>query len=370
MKMDKLPLLVIAAGGTGGHMFPAQALAEEMMRRGWRVKLMTDVRGVEYAGGFPHVTEVEHVHSATPSHKGIGAKLKVPFQILKGIWMARHSMKCDRPVVVVGFGGYATVPVMLAAGRLKIPRIIHEQNGVLGRVNRKFAARVDAVACGTWPIELPKNVKGLDIGNPVRRAILEKKEAAYIAPGDWPMSLLVIGGSQGAHILSKTVPDAVALLPEAMKMQLRVVHQAREEDKLACEKAYAEADVRAEVSPFFRDVARLMAEAQLIISRAGASSIADICTIGRPSIFVPLAIATDDHQTANAKNIVAAGGAISIPETQFEPETLAKYIMTILQNADGAEQMAMAALSKARPNATKDLADLTEHLAIEGIRVS
>jgi UDP-N-acetylglucosamine--N-acetylmuramyl-(pentapeptide) pyrophosphoryl-undecaprenol N-acetylglucosamine transferase len=364
--MTNGPLLVIAAGGTGGHMFPAQALAEEMLRRGWRVKLSTDPRGARYTGGFPHTVQVEVVNSGTFARGGLMAKLCVPFRILMGAILARRSMKRDRPAVVAGFGGYPAIPAMLAAGTLKLPRMIHEQNGVLGRVNKKFASRVDVVACGTWPTDIPEGVKGIHVGNPVRRAVLEKHGSNYITPGDWPMSILAIGGSQGARILSQIMPQAMALLPLGLKQQLRVIQQAREEDIITCEAAYAQADVRAEISPFFRDIPRLMSEAQLVVSRAGASSVADIATIGRPSILVPLAIAMDDHQNANARGLAGAGGAIVIPEKDLSAKSLAKCIATVLENADGAAKMAKAALTQSCPNATEQLANLVEKLADQG----
>lgn len=360
------PLLVIAAGGTGGHMFPAQALAEEMLRRGWRVKLSTDPRGAQYTGDFPHTVQIEVVKSGTFSGGGLMAKLRVPIRILAGTCTALHSMMKDRPKVVAGFGGYPAIPAMLAAGTLKIPRLIHEQNGVLGRVNKKFAPKVDVVACGTWPTTLPEGVEGVHVGNPVRRAVLGKHASDYITPGDWPMSILAIGGSQGAHILSETMPKAVAMLPEKIKVQLRVSQQVREEDIEACNEAYVQAGVRADVSPFFRDISRLMSEAQLIVSRAGASSVADISTIGRPSILVPLAIATDDHQNANARGLADAGGAIVIPEKELTAESLAKCIATVLGNAKGANKMAQVALTQARPNATEQLANMVEELAAKG----
>ena len=198
------PLLVIAAGGTGGHMFPAQALAEEMVKRGWRVKLSTDARGARYAGGFPNEVEVTQVASATFARGGIAAKLLVPFRIIAGIGAAKWRMLADRPSAVVGFGGYPAIPAMAAAWALRVPRMIHEQNGVLGRVNQVFARRVDKVACGTWPTALPKGLDGIHTGNPVRSAILYRAGAGYIPPGDYPMAILVTGGSQAARLLSDT----------------------------------------------------------------------------------------------------------------------------------------------------------------------
>ncbi len=223
----KRPLCVIAAGGTGGHMFPAQALAEALLAKGWRVRLSTDARGARYAGGFPVEVQRDRVLSATPARGGALAKLAMPVTIAGGLAQALFRMLADRPRVVVGFGGYPTIPAMLAATILRIPRMIHEQNGVLGRVNRTLAPRVNAVACGAWPTQLPAGVLGHHTGNPVRRTVMNRAGAGYIAPGDYPMSLLVIGGSQGARILSDKVPEAVARLPEHLRRNVRVAHQAR-----------------------------------------------------------------------------------------------------------------------------------------------
>jgi UDP-N-acetylglucosamine--N-acetylmuramyl-(pentapeptide) pyrophosphoryl-undecaprenol N-acetylglucosamine transferase len=357
------PLLVIAAGGTGGHMFPAQALAEEMLSRGWRVRLSTDPRGARYTGGFSHAVAVDVVKSGTFSRGGMAAKLTVPFRIALGAITAWRNMRRDRPKAVAGFGGYPALPAMMAALVLRIPCLLHEQNGVLGRVNRLFTKYVGRVACGTWPTAMPDGIEAIHTGNPVRGSVLAKAGAGYIAPGDWPMSLLAIGGSQGAHILSDTVPRAVAMLPGDMRARVRVIQQAREEDKAACAAAYAAAGVQAEISAFFRDIPRRMADAQLIISRAGASSVADISVIGRPSILVPLAIAMDDHQTANAKGLQQAGGAVVIPEADLTPTRLAKHISTILSSPDKAEEMARAALSQGVPDAASRLADVVADLA-------
>ena len=363
MAKPDAPLLLIAAGGTGGHMFPAQALAEAMVRRGWRVKLSTDARGARYAGGFPHVVEVAQVSSATFARGGLLAKLAAPFRIAGGVLKALTENFSDRPSVVVGFGGYPTIPALSAALLLRVPRAIHEQNGVMGKVNRLFARRVTAFACGTWPTDLPAGIEGYHTGNPVRTAIAERQAAPYIPPGDYPMSLLVIGGSQGARILSDTVPQALALLPERLRANLRVAHQAREEDVDRVVDAYAEAGISAEVQPFFTDVPRRLSEAQLVISRSGASSVADISVIGRPAILIPYAAATGDHQTANARGLVEAGAAIMIPEARLSPETLAEQAALVLDNPDGAVQMAHSALKYGIPDATARLVELVEALA-------
>ncbi len=357
------PLLVIAAGGTGGHMFPAQSLAEEMLRRGWRVRLSTDPRGARYTGGFPAEVQVDVVNSGTFARGGLLAKLTVPFRIASGVIAAWWRMRRDPPAVVAGFGGYPALPAMMAAILARRPRLIHEQNGVLGRVNRLFAPRVDVVACGTWPTDLPDGVEGVFTGNPVRGNVLERAGAGYISPGDWPMSILAIGGSQGAHILSKTVPAAMALLPENLRFRVRVSQQAREADLDATRGGFEAAGVAADVSPFFTDIPARMSECQLVISRSGASSVADISVIGRPSILIPLAIATGDHQTVNAQGLAAAEAAVVIAEGDLTPEVLAQHIETILTDGEAAQHMANAALAVGKPEAANELADLVEQLS-------
>ena len=352
------PLLLIAAGGTGGHMFPAQALAEAMLARGWRVKLSTDARGARYVSGFPAGVDVVVLSSATFARGGVAAKLLVPFRIAGGVVSALASMLRDAPAVVVGFGGYPSVPALVAAWVLRKPRMIHEQNGVLGRVNRLFARRVMAVACGTWPTAMPAGVEGVHTGNPVRAAILERSGAGYIAPGDYPMDILVIGGSQGARILSDVVPAAIAALPEAIRRRLRLTQQARAEDVDRVIAAYDQAGIAAEVAPFFADIPRRLSEAQLVISRAGASSVADISVIGRPAILIPFAAATGDHQTANARGLVDADAAILIPEASLDAGSLSAQIAAVLGDPAAAAKMARNAHSYARPDATDRLVAL------------
>ena len=356
------PLLLIAAGGSGGHMFPAQALAEAMLAKGWRVRLSTDARGARYTGGFPQGVEITQVSSATFARGGILDKLFVPFRIVGGIVGATVRLWRDKPAVVVGFGGYPTIPALSAAVLLGLPRMIHEQNGVLGRVNEVFARRVNTVACGTWPTTLPDGVQGEPTGNPVRQTVLDRAGAPYIAPGDYPMSVVVIGGSQGARVLSDMVPAAIIALDPALRDRLRIAHQAREEDLPRVVQIYADAGVQAEVEPFFTDIPRRLSEAQLVISRSGASSVADISVIGRPSILIPFAAATGDHQTANAKGLAEAGAAVILPEVGLDPATLTAQITAILSAPDRAELMARSALAQGRPDATIRLVALVEAL--------
>ncbi|QHQ34050.1 UDP-N-acetylglucosamine--N-acetylmuramyl-(pentapeptide) pyrophosphoryl-undecaprenol N-acetylglucosamine transferase [Algicella marina] len=362
--MADAPLLVIAAGGTGGHMFPAQALAEEMLDRGWRVKLSTDARGARYAGGFPAAVERAVVPSGSFAQAEGWRKALVPFKILGGLIGANVSFLRDRPDAVAGFGGYPAIPAMATAILQRVPRLIHEQNGVLGRVNGLLARRAAAVACGTWPTDVPDGVEAFHIGNPVRAAVKARAGSPYITPGDWPMDLLVFGGSQGAHVMMK-VPEALAYLPEELLANLTVSHQARDEDAAKVRAAYDSLGVRADIRPFFDDIPDRMARAQLVICRAGASSIADLTVIGRPSILIPYPYATGDHQTANAKGLVAAGGAFMIPESGLTPEVLSGHIAAILAEPEGANAAAAATLKFGKPDAAEMLADLVGKIAFE-----
>jgi UDP-N-acetylglucosamine--N-acetylmuramyl-(pentapeptide) pyrophosphoryl-undecaprenol N-acetylglucosamine transferase len=360
--MTKAPLAILAAGGTGGHMFPAQALAEALLDAGWRVKLTTDPRGARYVGGFPDAVEIKVLKSGTFARGGLLAKALVPFQIAGGSLMALAQMIVDRPTIVIGFGGYPSIPALGAATALRIPCMVHEQNGVLGRVNQLFAPLVNAVACGTWPTEMSDKISGHHVGNPVRAAIAERAGAGYIPPGDYPMSILVFGGSQGARILSDVVPPAIASLPMAMLYHIRVSHQARPEDQERVAAYYAEQNIPADVRPFFDDIPTRMSETQLVISRAGASTVADISVIGRPSILVPLAAAIRDEQSANAMGLVNAGGAELMRETDFQVNDLTVRLEAFFADPARASQMAGAALKTSVPDATQRLMDLIQTL--------
>lgn len=362
------PLVVMAAGGTGGHMFPAQALAESMLGEGWRVKLATDARGARYAGSFPKGTEIEQAWSAAFSRGGVRGILAAPFRIVRGIFSSALDFRRDRPSVVIGFGGYPSFPALVAAGLLNLPRMIHEQNGVLGRVNRLFAARVGVVACGFWPIELPEGAVGKHVGNPVRSAIMNRAGAPYIGPGDYPMSILVIGGSQGARVLSDVVPQGLAALPERLRCNLRVWQQAREEDLERVAKSYGESGIPAEIATFFDDMPSRLAEAQLVIARSGASTVAELSAIGRPSILIPLPRGKRNEQAANARDLADAGAAVLILESELDSAVLAKRIGAILKNPEEADRMAAAALDRFRPGAAGDLAKIAKEVAEGALR--
>lgn len=365
--MANAPLLVIAAGGSGGHMFPAQALAVEMLARGWRVKLSTDARGARFAGGFPAEIKREIIRSGTFARGGTLKKLLTPFVIAGGVMVALWSNLRDRPAIVAGFGGYPSIPAMIAAIATFTPRVIHEQNGKLGRVNLLFAWFVPVVACGTWPTIVPRWSKIVHIGNPVRPAIRAMHGTHYRPPsGSNEIFVLVIGGSQGAAILSRVVPDAIALLPLNICARLRVSQQARPEDAAALRSRYDELGVKAEISDFFHDLPRRMVEAQVVISRSGASSVADIALIGRPSILIPYAAAMDDHQSANARALGNAGAAFLVQEANLTAERLAGHLAEVLSNPELAREMAAAAAAQGRPDAVMKLADLVAATAGKG----
>ena len=354
-------VLVIAAGGTGRHMFPPQALAQEMLRRGWRVALSTDARGLRYAGGFPEAVERRALSSATFARGGLRGRLAVPAALLRGVIGARRWFRRDPPACVAGFGGYPAFPALAAATLAGLPRLIHEQNGVLGRVNRLFARRVDAVACGAWTLaNAPAGAALRHIGNPVRDAV---RPVPFAAPGDGPIRLLVFGGSQGASLFARIVPPALAALPAALRTRLAVVQQAREGEVEDVRAAHAAAGVAAEVAPFFHDMPARLAAAHLVVARAGASTVAELGVVGRPAILVPYAAAMDDHQTANARGLAEAGAAEVIAEAAFDPPALSAALAALLAAPDRLTAMAEAARQRGRPGAATDLADLVETLA-------
>ena len=370
LRLDNSPAqgaILLAAGGTGGHMFPASALAQSLKQHGYAPYLATYQRGLAYVEAM-EAMPVSRVPAATVYGSG---PMRLPKRVLTLVWALVRSFMIIRrvkPQAIIGFGGYPSIPALGAAVLMKLPTIIHEQNGVLGRVNTLLAPRVSVVAAGTWPVAVPEGVEPVHVGNPVRASIAERAGAGYIPPGDYPLRIVVIGGSQGARILSDVVPAAIGQLPAALRGQIKVEQQARAEDIARVTQAYADIDVRAEVAPFFDDIPKRFTEAQLVISRSGASTVADISAIGRPSILVPFAAATGDHQTANARGLVDANAAIMMPESKFTPAALAEQIATVLSSPEGAQKMAIAARGQGRMDAAQALGALVQELAHTGAR--
>ena len=360
------PLIALAAGGTGGHMFPAEALALEMKQRGWRVLLFTDERGLRFGSDFPADITCK-LNAANPNKKG--AKIAVAFALFGGMMTARKMLSKHKPDIVVGFGGYPSAPAMMAARLKKLPYGVHEQNAVLGRVNRAVARQARFVAHGFQQLSKVPTLNGtqLMLGNPVRAPIADKRGAAYVPPAGFSqLSLFVFGGSQGASLFSRVVPAAIDKLPDDLRRRLKVTQQVREEEREDVQARYDNAGVDVELAPFFRNMPDLLVNAHLIIGRAGASTVTEIATIGRPSILVPLRIAMDDHQTGNAQVLVKAGAAELIPEPEFTAEKLMPVLEKLLTKPTDLAQMADAARNVAPQTPTKRLADLVEQTAAMG----
>ncbi|WP_420433528.1 undecaprenyldiphospho-muramoylpentapeptide beta-N-acetylglucosaminyltransferase [Hyphobacterium sp.] len=353
---------LIAAGGTGGHMFPARAAAQELVDRGWQVRLVTDSRGMKHTDGFPAVA-IDPIQAASPVTRNPVKLASAWMQLCFGWQACRYILKTWKPDVVAGFGGYPAFPALLAARQKNIPFAIHEQNAVLGRVNRVFAADAAFVASGFDRLDkLPSAARHEVLGNPVRAPFVEARELPFPAL-DGPIRLFVLGGSLGARILSETVPQAVAELPEWLRSRLVVAQQTREESLAMARDMYADASVEAECEPFFNDVAERLAASHLVIARAGASSVSEIACIGRPAIFVPLAIAADDHQTANAESLVDIGAADAISETEFTSSALTALLEVRLSNSDDLANRAAKAKTLGRPGAAGAFADALVALA-------
>lgn len=353
---------VLAAGGTGGHLTPAFALAHELDRRGHHVALITDARG-EAIPGKPDFLPA-HVLPAGRFGKNPLGWPKAIGAVLEGRAMARRLYESFEPSAVVGFGGYPALPALLAARPAGVPSVIHEQNAVLGRVNRLLAGRVDAIATAYPEVDRladKHQAKIHLVGNPVRPEVLALREEPFPAfTADGLLRVLVTGGSQGARVLSEVVPDGLAMLAPALRSRLQVTQQCRPEDLEAVRQRYASHDIPAELGSYFEDMQARLADAHLFIGRAGASTIAELTAVGRPAILVPLPIATDDHQAANVREIVKAGGARSIRQHNFTAKELAKQINALAQHPETLATAAHAAWNCGRPNAARDLADLVE----------
>ncbi len=355
---------VLAAGGTGGHMMPAHALAAELIARGHHVALITDERGAKIPGLFDGVqTHVLPAGRITKNPLSWPGGLRA---ILKGRRMALRLFETFQPSAVIGFGGYPAYPALIAARAARISTAVHEQNAVLGRVNRMVANWVTAIATSYPDVKriAPKNLKKVTlVGNPVRDEILELRDRPYPAIDDEAVfSILVVGGSQGATVLSDVVPGGLAMLPPALTRRLQVTQQCRPEDIEAVRERYASLGIPADLATYMTDMPKKIEWAHLVIARAGASTIAELTAAGRPAILVPLPSATDDHQTANVREMVAAGGARAIPQSQFTPVELAKQMQKLGLEPVGLANAAKAAWRCGRPHATRDLANLVEQL--------
>jgi UDP-N-acetylglucosamine--N-acetylmuramyl-(pentapeptide) pyrophosphoryl-undecaprenol N-acetylglucosamine transferase len=355
---------VLAAGGTGGHMIPAQALAVELRARGHHVELITDRRGAMLPVTFEGVPV--HVLPAGRFERDPRSWLGAIRATLDGRRQAMALYRAVQPTAVIGFGGYPALPAVMGAVAARIPVVIHEQNAVLGRVNRLMARFVDIIATAYPDVERVKPTqrdKLRLIGNPVRAEVMALRDEPYppLTP-EGVFRVLVTGGSQGASILSEVVPESLGLLPIALKRRLQVVQQCRPEDIDRVRAAYAALEIPAELATYIDDMPERLGWAHLVIARAGASTIAELTAAGRPAILVPLPSAMDDHQTANAREMVAAGGARMIRQSRFTPVELGKQMQKLGLSSEGLTMAAARARNCGRPNAARDLADLVESM--------
>jgi len=356
---------VLMAGGTGGHLFPAMALAQELIRRGHAVELMTDHRVESYGADFP-ARQIHVVPAATPSLRNPLKFVAGGFTILRGIAIAFGKLRGVRPDAVIGFGGYPTFPPFVAASLLGIPGILHEQNAVMGRANRALIRFADILAMSFPATRFAEdaNVEKVVTGNPVR----DRVRAAAAAPyppldGKGAIQLVVFGGSQGAKAISDIVPAAVALLPEALRQRLHIVQQARPEDIERVTESYRQSRISVELAPFIPDLPERMARAHLVIGRSGASTIAELTVLGRPAILIPLPGAIDADQKHNAQVLETGGGGWVAEQATLSPQSLATRLEALLSDPPLLKRAAAAARALGQPRAVEKLADLAEMLA-------
>lgn len=356
------PLMIIAAGGTGGHMFPASAFATEMKSRGWDVGLISDVRGLSYADQFPADWKLE-VEAASPNLRRPWTLLSTFLKLRAGQAMALRRFKQQRPAFVAGFGGYPAYPALGAAKRLGIPIIVHEQNAVLGRVNRVFSRAASIVASGFSRLDLlPAGLSHLTVGNPVRPSVVEVAGTAYPDPGEM-LRIFITGGSQGARILGDVIPEAISTrLDASLRSRLNVVQQVRPEQIEQVAAVYERAGIRADLRPFFDDMPEQIARSHLVIARSGAGTVSEIAAIGRPSLLIPLKIAMNDHQTANAEGLRDLGAAEIFAEDGLTADVLGSQLSRLLPDSTKLQAMAAAAGKAGRLNAASVLADAVENM--------
>ncbi|MGJ3258341.1 MAG: undecaprenyldiphospho-muramoylpentapeptide beta-N-acetylglucosaminyltransferase [Rhodospirillales bacterium] len=356
-------LIVLAAGGTGGHVFPAEALARELMARGHRLALVTDRRGDAYGGALGEI-ETHRIRAGGIAGKGPLAKVRSVAELGLGTLQARSLLKDIKPSAVVGFGGYASIPTMMAAGFAGIPTVLHEQNAILGRANRLLADRAKAIAV-SFPesrgIPTRAESKVTHTGMPVRTSILDVRDTPYPSfTDDRPFNILVLGGSQGARVLSEVIPEAMGRLSDKLRGRLNITQQCRPEDLENVRGAYKRLKIDAELASFFDDVPERLTAAHLVISRSGASTVAELLAAGRPALLVPYRYAIDDHQSLNAHAVDEVGAGWLIPEPDFTAESLASRLESMFGMPMLLEKAAEAALKAGRPDATERLASLVE----------
>lgn len=358
--MPKIALL--SAGGTGGHLFPAQALGKELMSRGWEVHLATDTRASHFLDGFEGI-DVHEIRSATPSVRSPLKALKAIASLARGTFAASKLIRRIKPSVFVGFGGYPTTPPGVAAAIAKVPVVLHEANATPGRANRFLARFASAYARSLPGPAFGRKAVDAETGNPVRQAVLDARRPYAPLLATEQLRLLVFGGSQGAQVFSQLLPDALALLSSNDRSRIALTLQVRVDDRAICETRLNELGVSADLAPFFSDLPERIASTHFVVARAGASTVSELAVLGRPALLVPYPYALDHDQAANAEVLANAGGAQVVVQAELTPEALAARLSKLLNNPDQLSSMASAAAAIGRPDATQHLADLVVKIA-------
>ncbi len=360
--MDKKGVCILSTGGTGGHVLPCTALATELNNVGWEVIIFTDTRGLQYVDKSSNEYSIEVVNISSETASLRKKLIELSHQLPLGALRSAKLMFRKKPKFVLGFGGVSTFPILFVSVLLRIPIFIQEQNAVLGRVNRFFQRFSTKVFCHFSNTLFLDSKISLNTGNPIRNKVLKKSNSQYLEPGPWPITLLVLGGSQGARLLSDALPKCIETLSKKTKERLTIFHQARKDDIDRVLAAYRDMDLRACVRPFFEDVERLMSESQIIICRAGSNTLADISIVGRPAILIPLKHAKDEHQLRNAKMFAEEGGAIVVEESPSLVEDLSEKLSLVLKSPSKTRAMADKALKTGKPNASKNIIKTIEIL--------
>ena len=360
--MDKKGVCILSTGGTGGHVLPCTALATELNNVGWEVIIFTDTRGLQYVDKSSNEYSIEVVNISSETASLRKKLIELSHQLPLGALRSAKLMFRKKPKFVLGFGGVSTFPILFVSVLLRIPIFIQEQNAVLGRVNRFFQRFSTKVFCHFSNTLFLDSKISLNTGNPIRNKVLKKSNSQYLEPGPWPITLLVLGGSQGARLLSDALPKCIETLSKKTKERLTIFHQARKDDIDRVLAAYRDLDLRACVRPFFEDVERLMSESQIIICRAGSNTLADISIVGRPAILIPLKHAKDEHQLRNAKMFAEEGGAIVVEESPSLVEDLSEKLSLVLKSPSKTRAMADKSLKTGKPNASKNIIKTIEIL--------
>jgi UDP-N-acetylglucosamine--N-acetylmuramyl-(pentapeptide) pyrophosphoryl-undecaprenol N-acetylglucosamine transferase len=356
--------VVLAAGGTGGHVFPAESLAGELARRGIPLALVTDERGRQWQGALAELA-VHRVRAGSPGAGGAVRRMRNALALGVGIVQSMALLGRLSPRAVVGFGGYASVPAMLAARLRRLPTLVHEQNAVLGRANRLVVGRRTTIATAFRAVRhlASDDVRVRLIGNPVREPVRALREIPYVPPApDGEIRMIVVGGSQGAASFGIVIPEAIVALPDVLRRRLKLAQQCRPEDVERVRSVYARHGIDAECQTFFADFPARLAGAHLVVARAGASTVAELTTSGRPSVLVPFPHATEDHQRANAKAIDEVGASILLPHELFTPDALRMHLERLFAEPPLLTGMAAAARAAGHPDAARQLADLVVEL--------